>query len=166
MTRAARPGPAAPQVPDTDAARPAGRTGRVPAVPAHVATMLGLSVAGYGMALALVTGLQSSSEAGILAARQPLTATLDQLEVGHDRLGRGIDDVTGRYETAAGAFQDGVDGFAAIEARLAALATSVKAIDGASRALPTSVALPPVVRSVRTTSTRTTSHATSGGSAP
>ena len=50
------------------------------------------------------------------------------------------------------------------EKRLAALAASVAAVDGASRALPASGALPPVIRSVQV-APRTTTHATSGGSA-
>jgi hypothetical protein len=168
MTSAARPQSAAQRIAAAALTvdRPAARTARLPTVPAHVATMLGLAVAGYGVALAMVTGLQSASDAAVLSNRQPLTVTLDQLEAGHDRLGRAVDDVTGRYDAAAGAFQDVADGFPAIEDRLAALAASAKALDGASRALPASVALPPVVRSVRTATGGTTGHATSGGSAP
>ena len=58
----------------------------VGAVPAHVGAMLGLSVAGYGLALALVTGLQASAEAAITADRAPLGSAIDELGAGHDRL--------------------------------------------------------------------------------
>ncbi len=146
-------------------ARPSVRIGAVPALPAHVGTMLGLSVAGYGVALALVTGLQASSEAAVNADRAPVAAAIDRIVARHDLLGRDLDDASGRYSSAATGYQAVVDGLAGVEDRLARLASSVKAIDGASKALPASVALPPVVRSVQVTAARTTSHATSGGSA-
>jgi len=146
-------------------ARPSIRIGALPVVPAHVGTMLGLSVAGYGVALALVTGLQASSEATVTADRAPIAATIDGIAAGHDLLGRELDAAASGYGTTAAAYQAVVDGLAGVEERLAALATAVKAVDGASRALPASVALPPVVRSVRVTATRSTTHATSGGSA-
>jgi hypothetical protein len=144
-------------------ARPAStRITGVPTVPAHVGTMLGLSVAGYGVALALVTGLQASSDAAIIANRAPVAAAVDRLAAGHDRLGRSIDDAAGRYADAVADYRAVVDRLAAIEDGLASLATSVKAVDGASKALPASVAMP-VVRSVKVVA-RATAHATSGGS--
>jgi hypothetical protein len=164
MGEAARPGLAErPIIAAPAIARPAIRVGSLPSVPAHVGTMLGLSVAGYGVALALVTGLQASSEAAVIADREPVAIALDQLAAGHDRLGRSIDDAAGLYAGAAAAYQSVVDRFAAIEEGLGALATSVKAVDGASKALPASVAMP-VVRSVKVVAKATT-HATSGGSA-
>ena len=143
--------------------RPAARVLTLPSVPAHVGTMLGLSVAGYGVALALVTGLQATSEAAVLADRAPMATALDRLAAGHDRLGRSIDDAAARYSDAAGAYQSVVDRFAAIEDGLATLATSVKAVDGATRALPATVSMP-VVRSVKVVA-KAKVHATSGGSA-
>ena len=145
-------------------ARPSIRIGTIPSVPAHVGTMLGLSVAGYGVALALVTGLQASSEAAINANRSPVAATIDEIAAGHDRLGQSLQDAAGRYGDAAAGYQTVADSLASMEARLAALSKSVPAVDGDSRALPASVALPPVIRSVRV-ATKTTTHATSGGSA-
>ncbi|HEX2754181.1 MAG TPA: hypothetical protein VHM48_01885 [Candidatus Limnocylindrales bacterium] len=144
--------------------RPSVRIGALPTVPTHVGTMLGLSVAGYGMALALVTGLQASSEATINANRAPVAAAIDQIAARHDRLGQSLQDAAGQYGTAAAGYQSVSDSLAGFEDRLAALAKSVTAVDGASRALPASVALPPVVRSVRVT-TKAATHATSGGSA-
>ena len=95
----------------------------------------------------------------------PVAAAIDRIVARHDLLGRDLDDASGRYSSAATGYQAVVDGLAGVEDRLARLASSVKAIDGASKALPASVALPPVVRSVQVTAARTTSHATSGGSA-
>jgi hypothetical protein len=144
--------------------RPSVRIGALPSVPAHVVTMLGLSVAGYGVALALVTGLQASSEAAVNADRAPIAAAIDRIAARHEQLGRDLDGAAGRYDAAAAGYQALVDGLAGVEERLAALAMSVKAVDGAAKALPASVALPPIVRSVHV-AMRTTSHATSGGSA-
>ena len=154
-----RPLTASPAIP-----RPSVRIGIRPTVPANVGTMLGLSVAGYGVALALVTGLQASGEAEINADRAPLATAIDRIAAGHDRLGLKLDGAAGQYTAAAGGYQSVVDGLSGIEARLGALAKSVTAVDGAARALPASVALPPVVRSVRV-STKAVAHATSGGSA-
>jgi hypothetical protein len=155
-----RPFPAGPAI-----ARPSVRIAALPAAPAHVGTMLGLSVAGYGMALALVTGLQASSEAAVNADRAPVAATIDRIAAGHDLLGRDLEAAAGRYSSAAMAYQAVADGLAAAEEAMATLATSVTAVDGASKALPASVPLPPVIRSVRVSATRSATHATSGGSA-
>lgn len=145
-------------------ARPALRVGSIPAVPAHVGTMLGLSVAGYGVALALVTGLQASTEAATNANRAPVAAVIDRIAAGHDQLGRNLDDAATAYGAAAADYQAIADRLAGVEQHLTSLSTTVSAVDGASKALPASVALPPVVRSVQVT-TRATTHATSGGSA-
>src|SRR6185369_9516726 len=87
-----RPLPATPAI-----ARPSIRIGALPVVPAHVGTMLGLSVAGYGVALALVTGLQASSEATVTADRAPIAATIDGIAAGHDLLGRELDAAASGY---------------------------------------------------------------------
>ena len=146
-------------------ARPSLRAGALPSVPAHVGTMLGLSVAGYGVALALVTGLQASSEAATNANRAPVGAVIDRIAAGHDRLGQNVEGAANAYGAAAADYQAITDSLASVEQRLAALAKTVSAVDGASKALPGSVALP-VIRSVHVTTSRaTTSHATSGGSA-
>ena len=146
--------------------RPTVRTLSLPTVPAHVGSMLGLSVAGYGVALALVTGLQASSDAAVIANRAPVSTTIDRIADGHDRLARDLAAAAGQYAAAAADYQAVVDRMAGVEDRLGALAGAVTAVDGASKALPASVALPPVVRSVRAaTVTKATTHATSGGSA-
>ena len=164
MAETARPATAtASRAQRTAEDRSVARVATLPSVPAHVGTMLGLSVAGYGVALALVTGLQAAGEAAVRADRAPLAVALDQLAAGHDRLDRSVDDAAGRYAGTAAAYQSIVDRFATIEDGLATLATSVKAVDGATRALPATVSMP-VVRSVKV-GARATPHATSGGSA-
>ena len=147
----------------TTEGRPAARGVTLPSVPAHVGTMLGLSVAGYGVALALVTGLQATSEAAVRADRAPVSVALDQLGLGHDRLERSVDDAAGRFAGTATAYRSIVDRFAAIEDGLATLATSVTSVDGATKALPATVSMP-VVRSVKVVA-KAKAHVTSGGSA-
>ncbi len=136
-----------------------------PAVPAHVGTMLGLSVAGYGVALALVTGLQASSDAATQSARAPMATTIDRISAAHDRLEGSIGDAAAAFGSVASSYDMVGAGLRAVDDRLADLAAAVKEVDGASRALPARVALPPVVRSVRTAPIRTSTHATTGGSA-
>jgi hypothetical protein len=125
--------------------------------------MLGLSVAGYGVALALVTGLQATNEAAVRADRAPVAGALDQLAAGHDRLERSVEDAAGRYAGTAAEYRAIVDRITAIEDGIATLATSVKAVDGATRALPATVSMP-VVRAVKVVA-RAAPHATCGGSA-
>ncbi len=168
MTEAIRRSPLAPPTVAIPGAVPgrAVRTVSLPTVPAHVGTMLGLSVAGYGVALALVTGLQASTDAAVIANRAPVSTTIDRIADGHDRLAGDLAAAAGQYAAAAADYQAVADRLAGVEGRLGELAGAVSAVDGASKALPASVALPPVVRSVRAaTVTKATTHATSGGTA-
>jgi hypothetical protein len=144
--------------------RPSVRVGALPSLPPHVGTMFGLSIAGYGVALAVVTGLQASSESAINADRAPLAGTIEAIAARHDRLEDSLRGASDAYAAAAAGYQSMADRLSAIDDGLASLAASVKAVDGASKALPASVALPPVVRSVRV-APRAVTHATTGGSA-
>lgn len=136
----------------------------LPSLPPHVGTMFGLSIAGYGLALAVVTGLQAASEAAINADRAPLAGTIEAIAARHDRLEGSLRGASDAYAAAAASYQSMADRLSDVNDGLASLAASVKAVDGASKALPASVALPPVVRSVRA-APRAVSHATTGGSA-
>jgi len=143
--------------------RPSVRLGALPNLPSHVATMFGLSVAGYGVALAVVTGLQASSDAAINADRAPLAGTIDAISARHDRLEGSLRRASDAYAAAAAGYQAVADRLSTVDDGLVSLAASVKAVDGASKALPASIALPPVVRSVRA-APRAVTHATTGGS--
>lgn len=145
-------------------AGPSIRIGGLPSVPAHVGTMLGMSIAGYGIALAVVTGLQASQDASINADRAPLAGAIDAIAARQERLEGSLRGASDAYAATAAGYQSVADGLSAIEDRLASLAASVKAVDGAAKALPASVPLPPVVRSVRA-APRAVTHATTGGSA-
>ncbi len=140
------------------------RQHRLPRFPGQVVALVGVSTTGYALALAGIASLQAASDAAVVADRAPAAAGIDAVASGHDRLAGRLDDLAGRQARSAASYDAVTSGIARVEAELGALAGKVSAVDGASRTLPASVALPPVVRSVRPSS-RSTTHATTGGSA-
>lgn len=153
---------------DVPAVQPGRRPGWLPAVPAHVGVALGLATAGYAVTIAGVTSLQASAEATVAAARTPIGAAIDDAARGHDRLDRTLASAGRMYDGIAARYGTLADRLAEIEDRIAGLASVTTAVDGASRALPTRIAIP-VVRAVAASGgsgSRPVAHATSGGSAP
>jgi hypothetical protein len=133
-----------------------------PSVPHHVGVMFGLTAAGYAATLGVVTALQASAEADLIAQRQPVAAAIEQVAAGNDRLAGAID-VAGRDITEAVAAYEAVAArLPGVEGDLTDLSALVQAVDGASRALPARAPMPTVVRT--TTVSRPVAHATSGGS--
>jgi hypothetical protein len=135
----------------------------LPRVPGRVLTLLGLTTSGYALTLAGIASLQATSDAATIAARAPALAGIDAAANENGRLADRLDVLTARnaaLATSYGTIASAIDG---LESRLGALSTSVTAVDGAARALPASVPLPPAIRAVRPTS-RSTTHATTGGS--
>ncbi|HEX9551138.1 MAG TPA: hypothetical protein VF971_08590 [Candidatus Limnocylindrales bacterium] len=133
------------------------------AVPPHLGVILGLSTGGYVLALATVTGLQSSSEATAWLERAPTVAALEQLAAGHDRLTARLDAARAAYEDAAGVYADAGLQVADLEARMNELATAVAEVSGTAASLPAGVTLPPVSRSVASVPAPTV-QATTGAS--
>lgn len=134
-------------------------------LPSHVWVMLGASTAGYALVLAGVAGLQSRSEATLIAARQPAVDGVEQLSSGHEGVRLRLEAARADYEAAVAAYMTAGGGLDALNARLSSLAGLVAEIDGVSRTLPTSVKLPAVKESVRYVSVPSTSGTTgaSGG---
>lgn len=149
---------------------PAGPTssgrGHVPtaSIPAHVGIVLGLATAGYAVTLAGVSSLQASADAAVAAARAPAGAAIEEATRRHDRLDAAIGEAGRAYEEAAARYGADAGRVSELDGRLADLATVTHAIDGATRALPTRIAMPPVVRTIARSSGGG-AHATSGGSA-
>jgi hypothetical protein len=141
------------------------RARSIPSVPPHVGVLVGLSVAGYALSLAGVTGLQATSEAAIVANRAPVAAALDQLVAGHDRLGADLKAAADRYSAAAAQYGVASDRLATYEQSLGSLTKIVAAVDGVAGSMPASVALPPVVRVVHVAAAPAAAHVTSGGTA-
>jgi hypothetical protein len=123
-------------------------------LPAHLGVLMGLSAGAYALCLAAVTGLQSLTESELAADRAPALETIRTVQQDHDRLEERLVAARSAYTAAAEAYRASGTGFAAMEARLSELSTLMTEINGTAAALPTSVKLPSVKKSV------------SGGSAP
>jgi hypothetical protein len=135
----------------------------LPSPPGHVVALIGLSTAGYALALTGVSTLQAAADRGAVADRAPAVRLLDAATGTNDRLAERVDELARRASRSATGYGDLTSGITRVESSLDALAGNVSAVDGASRSLPASVALPPVVRSVRPGG-GATSHAATGGS--
>lgn len=123
-------------------------------LPAHLGVLMGLSAGAYALCLAGVTGLQSVAESQLAADRAPALETIRTVQQDHDRLEARLATARSSYAAAAEAYRASGTGFAAMEARLSELSTLMTEINGTTAALPSSVRLPSVNKSV------------SGGSAP
>lgn len=132
-------------------------------IPAHLGVILGLSTGAYALALAAVTGLQSSAEAATRIERAPTIAAIDAMATDRDRLAARLDAARVAYEAAAGVYGDAGLQVVDLEARLNALAAAVSEVSGTASTLPSGVKLPPVSRSV-TTVVAPASQATTGAS--
>jgi hypothetical protein len=136
---------------------------RVPRIPRHVMALIGLSTCGYAAVLAGITALQSAADARTIADRAPLASAVDAVTDRSNRLAARLADIGADQASAADAYDGVAAAIVAAEADLGGLSTSVAGVDGASRSLPTRVALPPAVRAI-VRSSATTAHATTGGS--
>lgn len=138
----------------------------IPRIPAHVVALVGLTTCGYAVSLTAVTALQSSTDAATAAAQAPLASAIAGAATQNDALAADLSAASARQGQATDAYQAVLDAVAPLESALADLSSSVTAVDGASRALPSRVALPTAVRTVirATTSASGPVHATTGGS--
>lgn len=117
-------------------------------VPAHVGVILGLSTGAYALSLAVVSGLQASSEAAIAAQRAPALATIDAVDKSYARLEADLAAAQSAYESAAAAYAATGSDFQAMEKSLNDLAAAVAAVNGSAASMPATVKLPSVSRSV------------------
>jgi hypothetical protein len=123
-------------------------------IPAHVGVMLGVSTAAYAVSLAGVAALQAGSEAELAAERAPALTRIEAIAARNQQLADALDAAGGTYNSIAATYAAAGGRLADLEAALGGLAGSVQRIDGVSRSLPSTVALPKV------------SRVSSGGSAP
>jgi hypothetical protein len=136
----------------------------IPRVPFQVLAMIGVSGGCYAVSLAAVAAWQSTSERDLAAARAPVADAVAGLAATNDRLAARLAGL-GTLDTAAADAQTSVTNqFGLVERQLDHLSSAVAAVDGMARGLPTRVALPPAVHSVRI-GTSPTAHAATGGSA-
>jgi len=132
-------------------------------LPPHVLVMLGASTAAYAVALAAVAGVQSADEAALAAARDPVARAVEQVAAGHDQIEDRLDRGRYLYVAVAEAYAAAGGSMATLEAQLGTLATTVDAIDGVSRSLPSLARLQSIAGSVAGGRAPMT-HATTGAS--
>ncbi len=136
-----------------------------PRVPHQVLALVGVTTAGFAAALAGVSGLQAADEARQAAIHEPVLARLDDIAAAREALAGRIRAIDAGQSSIATTYDGVANGLPTLDATLGQLSIAVKAVDGAARAMPRSVALPPVVRSTRPSTTSGRTHATTGGSA-
>jgi hypothetical protein len=148
---------------DRDGIDTGRRSIRAPRFPDHVVALIGVSTAGYALAVAGIASLQARADTEKVANQAPVVAGIEAIAAGNQRLSGRLDALSERDTTSTSAYGTLAAGITGLERDLGALADTVSRVDGAARHLPTSVALPPTIRSVRP-ATRTPSHATTGAS--
>lgn len=114
--------------------------------PPHIGILFGLSTAAYAVTLAAVASLQSSGEAALIAERAPAIARIEALAAGNAGLGDALTAAGSAYNAIAAAYAATGAQLADLDAALGSLAKRVERIDGVSRSLPSSIALPRVAR--------------------
>lgn len=131
----------------TISAKPALAGLRSLRIPAHVVVLMGLSAGAYAISLAGVTGLQSTTEAALAAARVPAIAAIEISQQEHARLEQRLETARKAYEAAAAAYAATGDGVSTMESMLGELAGLMTEINGSAASLPSSVKLPALSRS-------------------
>jgi hypothetical protein len=133
--------------------------------PIHLAVLVGLSASAYAGSLAVVTTFQSTTDATVSAAREPIRAAADVIAAGHDELEALVVDAARRYGLLGDQYGALLPEFTQVETSLDALATSTAKVSNSAQALPTRVSLPKLVSAPRITRVAApTSHATTGAS--
>ncbi len=134
-------------------------------IPAHVGVILGLSTGAYALAVAGVTGLQSSTEAAISAERAPTIAKIEAMSIAHDRVDAQLGRARAAWEAAAGSYSAAGLEVADLETQLSALYATVSDVRATAAALPTKVRLPTAGQSATSTRTSSGGGSTGGGAA-
>ncbi len=130
--------------------------------------LLGASAAVYAITLAGVSSLQASSDAELIARRQPYVDAVSQARVANDALEAAIYKADSESRALAGFYAAAGDEVAAYEARLELLATLVADVQGSAASLPTRISLPKVtvrapVASSHSSAPRTTTKTSASG---
>ncbi len=134
-----------------------------PRRPYHLGVFLGLSATAYAVFLAGVTGLQAGADGAVVAARAPDLQAAAQVAAEHDQLEAHLESVASAYARAALRYEQLGSGLGDLESSLGDLSAIVSSVQGAARALPARVALPPVSRTVVRVAAPAV-HATTGAS--
>ena len=110
----------------------------------HIGVLVGVSTTAYAAVLAGVTALQSTTEATLIAARDPIARTVGVVASNHDTLEQRLRVATDRYTTIAGDYKDLGPAIDRLEVTLAGLAATTRRVGASAARLPARVALPAV----------------------
>jgi hypothetical protein len=132
--------------------------------PVHLAVLVGLSASAYAGSLALVTMLQSTTDAAVAAERAPMREIADAITASHDDLVTTVADAARRYSLMTGRYGALLPELAQVETSLDTLAKTTSSVTDTALTLPSHVSLPavPTARIVRVAAP--TTHATTGAS--
>ena len=112
--------------------------------PLHLAVLAGLSAGAYAGSLALVTMLQSSADAALVAERVPVRAAADDIAASHDSLEAALAAAANRYSRLADRYSALLPDIAGVQSSVDSLARTTAAVTDSTLTLPTHVSLPAV----------------------
>jgi hypothetical protein len=131
----------------------------------HLAVLGGLSASAYAGALSLVTLLQSSSDAALVAERTTIRQAADAIKASHDGLEAAVDGATLRYGRVTDRYGALLPMLAGVESSLDVLARTTAGVTDSTLALPARVSLPTVQAAPRVVRVAApTTQATTGAS--
>lgn len=131
----------------------AGRSGARKAPPFHVPVAIGATAGLYAASLAGVTFLQSQTDAGLAAARQPIMDAVARVAAQRSSLERDLQTTVRALNAASDAYGTAAERSTSLSAMVASLSAEVSKVTGAASAmqLPTS-GLPAAPRAMSITS--------------
>ena len=133
--------------------------------PVHLAVLAGLSASAYAGSLALVTMLQSSADAALIAERAPIRAIADTIAARHDGLEATVAAASRRYSQMTDRYGALLPKLATVETSLDTLAKTTAGVTDSTLTLPTHVSLPSVQAAPRVVRVAApTTQATTGAS--
>lgn len=133
--------------------------------PLHLAVLVGLSAGAYAGSLAVVTLVQSTTDASVSAQRAPTRVIADAITAAHNDLEANVADAMRHYGLIADRYGALEPEFATLETTLDALATTTSSVTNSVRTLPTRVNLPKVSSTARVVrAAAPASHATTAAS--
>ena len=132
--------------------------------PARAAMLVGAAAAVYAVSLAAVSGLQSSSDAALIARTQPWLDQVAEARAANDELEAALLRASSEAQALGAAYEAAGDELVAYEARLDSLAALVAEVKGTAASLPSRIGLPKVTVRGAGSTTRPATKATSGAS--
>ena len=133
-------------------------------VPAHLAILVGVSASAYAVSLAGVTALQSTSDARLIAEREPIRLAAEAAAADHQALEAAAKRAADHYAALAARYDGAGTGMADLEGALDGLATRAAALTESTASLPTRFSLPHVRSAPRISSSAPKTHSTTRAS--